>query len=138
MSTTEERGRDRLVLIDTSAWIEALSPEGGAGLRESLQDLIASGRAATCEVVIAEVLRGAEDDPSAARLERGLSDLVLLPCDGMGATAAAMGRELRAPRNRFADLLIAAVAFERGAQILTRDRHLSRIADVFEIGAVLT
>jgi len=49
-----------------------------------------------------------------------------------------MGRELRAPRNRFADLLIAAVAFERGAQILTRDRHLSRIADVFEIGAVLT
>ena len=138
MSAAEERGRDRLVLIDTSAWIEALSPEGGAGLRESVQHLIASGRAATCEVVIAEVLRGAEDGPAAARLERGLGELLLLPCDGMGATAAAMGRELRAPRNGFADLLIAAVAFEQGALILTRDRHLSRIADVFEIDEVMT
>jgi predicted nucleic acid-binding protein len=49
----------RRVLIDTSVWIEAFAPGGEPSGREAVHDLVSSGRAATCEVVIAEVLRGA-------------------------------------------------------------------------------
>jgi predicted nucleic acid-binding protein len=56
-----------------------------------------------------------------------------LPCDGMGATAAMMGRKLHASRLTFADLLIAAIAFENGAALLTHDPQLAKIAEAFGI-----
>ncbi|HJN14720.1 MAG TPA: PIN domain-containing protein [Armatimonadota bacterium] len=124
---------DRWVLIDTSAWVEALAPDGDARNRDLVRELVVSRRAATCEVVVAEVLRGALDDADATAMTAEMGLMRDLPCDGMGARAAAMGRRLDAPRNRFADLLIAAVAQVHGVRILTRDRHLKRIAATFGI-----
>ena len=133
MSAQAHTDIERPVLIDTSAWIEASDPEGDPTCRARVLELIESLQAATCEVVIAEVLRGADDDLEAAEMEEELRGLEVLPCDGMGKTAAGMGRALRAPRGRLADLLIAAVAFEARAGILTRDSHLSRIAAAYSI-----
>jgi predicted nucleic acid-binding protein len=132
----EVEASERLVLIDTSVWVEALSQTGDAACRERVQQLVQQGRAATCEVVIAEVLRGAADDQAAARLEEALRDLHVLTCDGVGPTAASMGRRLRASRERLADLFIAAVAFDHRVALLTRDRHLKRIAATFRIKQV--
>jgi len=126
-------GRRRPVLIDTNAWIEALDPAGDAPCRERVHRLMQEGTAATCEVVIAEVLRGAQDEAEAAAMEEELRILHYLPSEGMGATAATMGRQLRAPRSLFADLLIAAVAFENEAALLTHDAQLAKIAAAFGI-----
>ena len=117
MSAAPHPGLDRVVLIDTNAWIRALLPDEDPACCEQVQELIATDRAATCEIVIAEVLRGAKDDVEAAAMEQDMRVLHCLSCEGMGATAAAMGRQLNAPRNRFADLLIAAVAFENNAAL---------------------
>jgi predicted nucleic acid-binding protein len=133
MPTQADPGLGRPVLIDTNAWIEALAPGGDAACRECVERLVQHRRAATCEVVIAEVLRGAQDEAQAAAMEEELRVLHCLPCEGMGATAAAMGRQLHAPRRLFADLLIAAVAFENDAGLLTHDVQLSRVAAAFGI-----
>jgi len=81
-----------LVLIDTSVWIAALDPAGDDGCRRQVSALLTSRRAATCEIVVAEVLRGAEDDREAQLLEERLRSLVRPSMDGVGAVAAAIGR----------------------------------------------
>lgn len=110
-----------------------MSRTGDAACRDAVRQLVATGQAATREVVIAEVLRGAGDEREALELEEALREVHALTCDGVGPTAAAMGRRLEAPRERLADLLIAAVAFEHRVALLTRDRHLKRIASKFKI-----
>ncbi len=124
------------VLIDTSIWVEALDPDGDAAYRDKVEELIAARRAATCEIVIAELLRGAENETHATQLEERLRALRVLTVDGAGGVAAAMGRQMRAAGQRLADLLIAAVAFQHDAALLHRDRHLARIATKFAIEQV--
>ncbi len=124
------------VLIDTSIWVEALDPGSDAVYREKVEELVVARRAATCEIVIAELLRGAEDDVHATQLEQRLRALRVLTVDGAGGVAAAMGRQMRAPGQRLADLLIAAVAFRHDTALLHRDRHLARIAAKFTIEQV--
>jgi len=118
----------RLVLIDTSVWVEALSPTGDAACRQRVQELTDQGRAATCAIVIAEVLRGAVNESDAAALDTRLRALRVLPCDGAGTVAAYIGRLMSAPRQRLADLLIAGVARVHNTFLLHRDHHLARIA----------
>jgi predicted nucleic acid-binding protein len=117
-------------------WVEALDPDGDAACREKVEELIAARKAATCEIVIAELLRAAEDDAHATQLEQRLRTLRVLTVEGAGGVAAAIGRQLRAPGQRLADLLIAAVAFQHDAGLLHRDRHLARIAARFTIEQV--
>lgn len=124
------------VLIDTSIWVEALDPGGDTACREKVEELIAARRAATCEIVIAELLRGAESDAHAAQLEQRLRTLRVLTVDGAGGVAAAMGRQMRASGQRLADLLIAAVALRHEAALLHRDRHLAQIAAKFTLEQV--
>ena len=133
MSAQVHPGLGRRVLIDSNVWIEAFDPAADPARYQRIHDLIVAQQAATCEVVIAEVLRGAPDDATAARMEARMRVLECLPCDGMGAMAARMGRRLHASRGLFADMLIAAVAFENGAGLLTRDAQLAKIAAAFGI-----
>ena len=128
--------REGLVLIDTSLWIAAMSPGGDDAARQTVRDLVVEGRAATCEMVIAEVLRGAESDAEAKAMEAELAALHVLPCDGAGSVVAAMGRRMGAPRQRLADLFVAAVAWRHKAALLHRDHHLSQIAARFGIDEV--
>lgn len=137
MSRSEAIAWEDPVLIDTSIWVEALDPSGDRAYRDEVQRLIAARRAATCEIVIAEVLRGADDATHAARLEQRLRALRVLSLDGVGTVAAAMGRQMGAPGQRLADLLIAAVAFQHDAALLHRDRHLAQIAAKFGIQEVI-
>ncbi len=121
---------EQLVLIDTSVWIEALRPGGDEECRRAVAELVEEGRAATCEIVIAELLRGARDDEQAAEWAAALRGLEVLSMEGVGETAGMIGRRMRqAGRTQpIGDVIIAAVALHRGAALLHRDRHLSEIA----------
>jgi len=121
-----------LVLIDTSVWIEAIHPQGREECRIVVGQLMGDGRAATCELVIAEVLKGAATQVALAELRDGMSTLVCLDMRGAGTAAGTLALALRHQGLTIpaTDLLIAAVAQTHGAAILHRDRHLSRAAAI--------
>ena len=49
---------DGWVLTDTSAWIHALRPSGNPSIRRQVRDLLTEGRAATCEMIMLELVGG--------------------------------------------------------------------------------
>ena len=121
-----------LVLIDTSVWIEALRPGGDEGCRRAVARLVEEGQAATCEIIIAELLRGAADEEQAKEWAGMLRALEVLPMDGVAEVAGRISRRGRARgmTQPLGDVLIAAVALKHGAALLHRDRHLSEIAGI--------
>ena len=119
------------MLIDTSVWIEALRPGGDAICRRLVGELVASGQAATCEVVIAELLRGARSDEEAEEWDDALRGIQVLDMEGVGDTAGRIGRAMRAQGKTppLGDLLITAVALHHGVALLHRDRHIAEMAE---------
>jgi predicted nucleic acid-binding protein len=119
------------VLVDSSAWIETIREDGDRAFWYAVDRLIQDGRAATCEVIVAEVLRGATSWTEHAALADDLRGLALLPMNGAGEEAGRLALALRR-RGRTVqttDLLIAATAHLHGAALLHRDRHLAEAAD---------
>jgi predicted nucleic acid-binding protein len=124
-----------LVLVDTSAWIEGLSPRGEEAYAKAVASLLLARRAAVCEVVVAELLQGARSDAHLERLNRALSVAAPLDMAGTGAVAARLSRELRSRGRAIptTDLLIAATCAMHGAGLLHRDQHLALAAEVLGI-----
>jgi len=56
-----------LVLIDTSAWILALRPDGLSKARQALSRLIAEGRAAISNVILLKLLSGSGSSKSSKK-----------------------------------------------------------------------
>jgi len=96
-------------------------------------ELVTREQAATCEIVLAEVLRGARDDAEEQALHQRLRSLHLLSPDGVGRVAAMIGRRIGAGKPLMADVFIAATALKHRAALLHRDQHLSRISELFGI-----
>jgi predicted nucleic acid-binding protein len=125
--------RTRLILADTSAWIEYLrATESPLDLR--LDALLhGRGRVATTDFIILEILAGARDNRERDRLKAMLYGCeyirTLAPADY--ETAAEVHRACR--RNgvtvrRLPDCLIAAVAMRAGAVLLHCDADFTAIA----------
>jgi predicted nucleic acid-binding protein len=51
-----------MFLIDSSAWIEYLRPNGSKKVKDKVRDILEKDDAATCGIVVVEILRGAKDD----------------------------------------------------------------------------
>ena len=127
-----------MVLADTSAWVEYDRATGSAAdLR--ICDLIATdGPLAVTEPVAMEVLAGARDERRQDDLERLLQRFQMLPFDsGIDFDAAVrIYRRCRSsgvtPRGMI-DCMIAAVAWRRGAVLLSHDADLDRVARVMAI-----
>jgi predicted nucleic acid-binding protein len=51
-----------MFLIDSSAWIEYLRPNGSKKVKDKVRDILEKDGAATCGIVVVEILRGAKDD----------------------------------------------------------------------------
>ena len=48
-----------MFLIDSSAWIEYLMPNGSKKVKDKVRDILEKDDAATCGIVVVEILRGA-------------------------------------------------------------------------------
>jgi predicted nucleic acid-binding protein len=127
-----------VILVDSSAWVE-YDHATGSSTHLRLRELIeAGGPIAVTEPVIMEVLAGARDDRREADLRRLLGRFQLLGFDAVtdfdGATR--IYHRCRAegvtPRGLI-DCMIAAVAWRRGAALLTHDADMDRIAGVIEV-----
>ena len=124
-----------MILADTSAWVEYDRATGSAA-DQRLAALIADdGPLAVTEPVLMEVLAGARSDAREADLRRLLLSFEFLPFDGVTdfEGAARIYRRCRqagvTPRG-MVDCMIAAVAYRRGAALLSWDVDVDRVARV--------
>ena len=119
------------VLIDSSAWINALRPTGDALVREQVRHLLAEGRVAVCEMIILELAGGTKTGEEYQELREDLEALqqfqitasVWRSAYRIAHTARLKGLSIPAT-----DHLIAAVALNYPCRLLHRDKHFDLLA----------
>ncbi|MDD5219693.1 MAG: PIN domain-containing protein [Candidatus Bipolaricaulis sp.] len=120
------------VLLDTSAWIAFFSPKGHRLLKSEAQDALDAERVHTCSVVVCELLVGARDRPTFAKLDKLLNALPDVSIDqGVWKRAADLGFSLRT-RGRsvpLSDLLIAEACRLHSLELWQLDAHYEVIRD---------
>lgn len=120
----------RAVLIDTSAWIEALRPNGDQGIRQRVRLAVEEGVAVFCDLVLLELWVGARGEPERrylAALERELECLPTTPDVWRRSRELARHCRREGLTVPATDLLIASCAAHHQAGLLHRDRHFEKI-----------
>jgi predicted nucleic acid-binding protein len=124
-----------VILADTSAWVE-YDRATGSSVDDRLTELISTGGPLmVTEPVIMEVLAGARSDARERDLRRLLLRPGLLPFEAATDFDAATRiyrrcRRLGVTPRGMIDCMIAAVAWRRGAALLSHDVDLDRVAQV--------
>jgi predicted nucleic acid-binding protein len=124
-----------LILVDTSVWIDFLSPSpspAGSELRRLIADVEPF---ALTGIVVTEILQGLKRDVS--RIEHYLSQWEILEPRGFSThrEAASVFRAARAKGIAVTttDALLAAIASEHSAALFTLDKDFTRIAGVIRL-----
>jgi len=127
-----------VILADTSAWVE-YDRASGSTADQRVAELIASdGTLVVTEPVLMEVLAGARSDAREEDLRRLLLSFGFLPFDAVTDfdAAARIYRRCRqagvTPRG-MVDCMIVAVAYRRGAALLSWDVDMDRVAQVIGV-----
>ncbi len=122
-----------MFLIDSSAWIEYFRPKGSPKVKERVREILKKEEAATCGIVIVELLRGATDKKIYQSLREALLALPQTPLnDSVIQRAAEWGflvdRKLKTVPTT--DLLIGASAYKK-ATVLHCDKDFELLASTF-------
>ncbi len=120
-----------IYLIDTSAWILVLRPNAPEPAKALVDQLIATNRAATTDVIFLELLAGSRTEQQVEELRQDLEALLYFPIPHeVWLKAARLFFTLRRQGLTVPtlDALIAAVAIENGAGIVHADRHFDLIS----------
>jgi len=113
-------------LIDTSAWILALRPQGTQRARHAVALALADGTAATTGIVQLELLSGAKTQKEFRELQEDLSALSQLettPQVWEAAFRLAYALRRKGVTVPTTDVLVMAVAKENRCALLHADRH---------------
>ena len=127
-------GKDEIVLIDTSSWIEALRPTGRHDVRERVLKLMIDGRAAWCGMVAVELWNGARGDYEKQKLkelEKEITCLQTVPEVWQKARALAQKCREAGQTVPSTDLVIAACALFHRAGMEHCDDHISFILKAY-------
>jgi predicted nucleic acid-binding protein len=127
-----------VILADTSAWVEYDRATGSTVDRRLTQLIAADGSVSITEPVVMEVLAGARSDEREARLRRMLLRFNLLTFDAAADFDGALRiyrrcRQAGVTPRGMVDCMIAAVAWRRGASLLSCDADMARMAHVVGI-----
>jgi predicted nucleic acid-binding protein len=123
----------RPLLIDTSAWVEAMRRRGDEATRKEVYVALRTGRARFCDMVRLELWNGIGGDVERKWLEELEQSVETV---STGDTVWAEARRLAAETRRqgfslpATDLLIAACSRVHGLEILHRDGHFDRLAEM--------
>lgn len=128
----------RLILADSSAWIEYLRGTESAAHVRLRDDLRAGERVATTDLVLLEILGGARDKAHHRELQRLLYAREYLRTHGpsdfeAGARIYRICRKGGDTIRKLSDCVIAAVAMRCGAAVLARDGDFTAIARHVEL-----
>lgn len=130
-----------MILIDTSAWIEYFRATGSAAASEVRRLVgVETDQVAMCEPIAMELLAGATDDSTHAKLEQLVNGLPSLSVDtavdfrsaaAIYRAARKSGRTIRS----ITDCLIAAIAIRHGARVVHQDADFDVIAAIANLDA---
>ena len=127
-------------MVDSSVWIASLRNQRTPPVMRlfdvSLQEQLIVG-----DLVMAEVLQGARDEPHAARIERNLRQYIVEPMvsEEIAVKAARNYRTLRGRGftvRRTIDLLIGTFCIEGGHQLLHDDRDYDPMENLLGLAVV--
>ena len=127
-----------MILADTSAWVEYDRATGSAADQRLAALIGDDGPLVVTEPVLMEVLAGARSEAREADLRRLLLSFGFVPFDAVTdfEAAARIYRRCRqagvTPRG-MVDCMIAAVAYRRGAALLSWDIDMDRVAQVIGV-----
>ena len=127
-----------MILADTSAWVEYDRATGSAADQRVAELIADGGPLAVTEPVLMEVLAGARSGARETDLRRLLMSFGFVPFDAVADfdAAARIYRRCRragvTPRG-MVDCMIAAVAYRRGAALLSWDVDMDRVARVIGV-----
>jgi predicted nucleic acid-binding protein len=124
--------KSRLILVDSSVWVDFFSSSPGRAGGELRRMIEGSEPFALAGVVVAEVLQGLTRDASA--IERFLAQCDMLEPRGFETyrEAAAIYRAARLQGIALTTIatLVATIALQHGASVFTLDQDFSRIARI--------
>ncbi len=121
-----------MFLIDSSAWIEYLRPNGSKKAKERVREIVRREEACCCGIVVVEVLRGAKTEKDWNTLWESLAALPQLPLDDDVIERASKWGFMLDRKGKTAsttDLLIASAAHKK-AKLLHLDHDFKMIAAV--------
>lgn len=124
-----------MFLIDSSAWIEYLRPNGSKKVRERIREILQKEEAVCCGIVIIEILRGAKNEKDFQMLGDSLMSLPQVPIDDTVIERASKWGFILDRKGKVAsttDLVIASAAYKK-AHLLHLDRDFEMIASVFDL-----
>ena len=122
-----------MTLVDTSAWIHSLRPDGDAGVASRVRALLESGDAAWCALVQLELWNGARGNREKRVLREMAANLPDLAIDdAVWEVAFDLARKARDQGHTVpsTDLAIAACARRHTAALVHADSHLESILDL--------
>jgi tRNA(fMet)-specific endonuclease VapC len=120
-----------LVLIDTSVWVSALRRGAPEKLTERVAEVLDEDRAATCGIIIAELLSGTKSRKEYDDLSADFGALHYLKTpEPIWHRISELGFKLRSKGLHIptTDLLIAQIAIDSDCVLLHSDRHFEQIA----------
>ena len=123
----------KVVLVDTSSWVEALRVTGRADVRQNVLNLMLDGRAAWCDMVAVELWNGARGDyekKKLAEIEKEISCLQTTPEVWNKARELAKVCRKAGQTVPSADLVISACALTHNAGFEHCDEHIGFILRV--------
>ena len=121
------------LLIDTSAWVEAMRRQGDERTRNAVHAALTTGRARFCDIVRLELWNGMGDAKERKWLSELEQALETVPTDtAVWTEATRLAQESRrlgltVPAT---DLLIEACSRVHKLEILHRDSHFDRLASI--------
>ena len=124
-----------MYLIDSSAWIEFLRPQGSARVKNRIREIVRTDAAVSCGIVVIEVLRGTKTDKDFATVKEALMALPQIAIsDEVIERASSWGYALdrKGKQASTTGLIIAAAAYQK-ACLLHMDSDFERIASMFEV-----
>ncbi len=122
--------KEKVVLIDTSSWIEALRATGRQEVRERVLKLMIDGGAAWCDMVAVELWNGAKGDYEKQKLKALEKEIFCLQTTPeVWQKARSLAQECRKAGHTVpsADLVITACALFHHASIEHCDEHIECI-----------
>ena len=124
-----------MILLETSALIEAWRRNGRGDAKARVESALRSGRAALCQPVVLELSAGLKKSEELKLLQDYLEVLPLLRITNevwqLAATRARLFRANGLTVSNF-DTLIFATAEHHNANIVTMDRHFAQMRDVLK------
>ena len=121
------------LLIDTSAWVEAMRRQGDEAMRKAVYAALTNGSARFCDIVRLELWNGVGDDRERKWLRELEQAVESVPTDTavwMEATRLAQESRRKGLTVPSTDLLIAACSRVHKLEILHRDSHFDRLASI--------